>query len=154
MFHSPPLTGDKTSSATRHSGETQEQKEPQRWNSPLKSVLPAHVEDWRRGAAQRMLKHFLRTHKSLLNGFPLARSSSGGGDYFFFFYYQHLKGCRSPWASCETHPLCFFSLRCLLMTRMPVCNSLNNYRQDSEDAVMKCGFHDHVCSSVLLKNAC
>lgn len=47
----------------------------------LKSVLPAHVEDWRREAAQGMLKHFLRTHKSLFIGFPLARSCSGGGDY-------------------------------------------------------------------------
>lgn len=73
---------DGRQSSTRHSGEMQEQKEPQIWNSPLKSVLPAHVEDWWREVAVGLLKHFLRTHKSLSNGFPLARSSSGGGVYF------------------------------------------------------------------------
>lgn len=117
----------------RHSGEMQEQKEPQTWNSPLKSVLPAHVEDWLRDAEQGMLKHFLRTHKSLFNGFPLARSSSGGGDYFLL---PTLKKMQKPMGPpCITPQLCLSSSQCLLMTRMPLCNSLNNYRQDREEAV-------------------
>lgn len=76
----PSVMGDRQ--ARGAADEMQAQKEPQVWNSPLKSVLPVHDEDWRREVAEGMLKHFLRTHKSLFNGFPLARSSSGGGVYF------------------------------------------------------------------------
>lgn len=124
------LTGDRSDSATRNRGEMQKQKERQTQNSPQKSVLPAHVEDWRREEAQGMLKHFRRTHKKFVQWVPIGQKFFRR--WWLHFYYQHLKRCRSPQASmCNPPPhLCFFSLQCLLMTRMPVCNSLNNYRQD------------------------
>lgn len=121
----PSVMGDRQAQQRGTVVRCRSSEEPKIWNSPLKSVLPAHDEDWRKEAAQGMLKHFLRTHKSLFNVFPLARSSSGGGDYFLL---PTLKKMQKP------PSLCSFSLRCLLMTRMPVCNSLNNYRQDREEA--------------------
>lgn len=77
--------------------ETQEEKEPRIWKfPPLKSVLPAHVEDWAGEEVEGMLKHFLRTHKSLLDGFPLARGSSGGGVYFLLPTLKKLQKPMGP----------------------------------------------------------
>lgn len=46
---------------------------------PLKSVLPAHVEELT-GVAQGMLKHFWRAHKKFAQWAPIGQGFSGGGD--------------------------------------------------------------------------
>lgn len=70
MFCSPPWW----ETSTGCSSEMQEQKEPKIWNSPWsQSYLRMLRTD--RKSVRRDAKHFLRTHKSLFNGFPLARSS-------------------------------------------------------------------------------
>lgn len=111
----------------------------------LKSVLPAHVEDWLRGAVQGMLKHFWRPHKSLLNVFPLVRTPPGGGDYFFLL--PTLKKMHGP--LCEQPPPAFF----LFFTVPPndtrrlyviLLIIIGRIRGRSRQWVMKCGFHNHV----------
>lgn len=118
---------------------------------PLKSVTCACWGLTER-SCRRDAKHFLRTHKSLFSGFPLARSSLRRWCLLFITNtlkdeqpHEPLRVTPPP----QHHRQPSSSLQCLLMTRTPVCNSLN--RQDGEEAakwVMKCGFHNHVYSSV------
>lgn len=77
MFHTPSVTGHRQSSAERRSVEMQKHKVMK--FPPLKSVLPAHVEELT-GVAQGMLKHFWRAHKKFVQWAPIGQGFSGGGD--------------------------------------------------------------------------
>lgn len=80
---------------------------------PLKSVLPAHVEELT-GVAQGMLKHFWRAHKKFVQWAPIGQGFSGGGDYVLL---PSLKKMQKPiWPLCETPLPASLLLWCLLMT--------------------------------------
>lgn len=128
MIHSPPWRD----SATRNCGEMQEREGATDMKfppevSPTCACWGLTEEKWRRGCSSIFWGHIKIC--SMGSHWPGVLQ-----EVVAMFYYQHLKRCRSPQASlmCSPH-LCFSSLWCLLMTRMPVCNSLNNYRQDREE---------------------
>lgn len=96
----------------------------------------------------------LRTHKNVLNGFPLARSSSGGGGHILLPTLKKKKeGRRSPRA-----PICNPPAPLLLFFMVPP-NDTCAVRfiiivRVAKKLQMKCAFHNRVYSSAQVKNAC
>lgn len=66
----------------------------------LKSVLPAHVGDWRGGSVGRGCSSIFWVHIKVCS----AGSHWPGGlqEVVFDFYYQHFKPCRSWWTPTPT----------------------------------------------------
>lgn len=101
-------TGRQTGSATRRSREMQEWMEPRMWNS-LPEVSPTCACWGLTEGSTGDAKAFFWGHIKVCS-----MGSHWPGvlqEVVTTFYYQHLKRCRSPWASmCNPLPLGFFFL--------------------------------------------